>query len=374
MMAHALLDPLPNDQDEIRKIEGIPVRNLWLLMLYASDLFRVLDKSRKNVEENPDDIADLVAELLCYEVERRIRRNLSYGYQSQKKALNRIRGRVDLFTTERHQLLNKGKIACHYSKLTVDTARNRYVRAALEQLAKIVNSKILAHRCKSLATSMIRMGVIGQKPSDHEIFSGRFGRHDLNDRPMVATAKLAFNLVLPTEISGTHHLSSPDKNINWIRKIFEKGVAGFYKVVLPSTEWGVKGGRKLDWQIERESAGINKVLPLMQTDIILDHLISGHRIIIDTKFTSIFKQTQHKKERLDSGYIYQMYAYLRSQEKKEDPVTINASGLLLHPSIDKMVNEFVIIQNHEIRFATVDLGATAKEIRKQLLDIIKIEQ
>lgn len=34
-----------------------------------------------------------------------------------------------------------------------------------------------------------------------------------------------------------------------------------------------------------------------------------------------------------------------------------------------MINEEVVIQNHKIQFATVDLGATAKEIREQLLQV-----
>lgn len=46
-------------------IGRIPVRNLWLLMLYASELFRQLDRGKIAIEENPDDIPDLVAELLA---------------------------------------------------------------------------------------------------------------------------------------------------------------------------------------------------------------------------------------------------------------------------------------------------------------------
>ena len=42
-----------------------------------------------------------------------------------------------------------------------------------------------------------------------------------------------------------------------------------------------------------------------------------------------------------------------------------ARGLLLHPSVGDMVNEAALIQNHEIRFATVGFGATANEIREQ---------
>ena len=37
-----------------------------------------------------------------------------------------------------------------------------------------------------------------------------------------------------------------------------------------------------------------------------------------------------------------------------------------------MVNEAGVIQNHEIRFATVDLGGTAKEIREQLLQVLGV--
>jgi 5-methylcytosine-specific restriction enzyme subunit McrC len=62
---------------------------------------------------------------------------------------------------------------------------------------------------------------------------------------------------------------------------------------------------------------------------------------------------------------------LRSQEGNGDWLAEKASGLLLHPSVGDMVNESVVIQNHEIRFATVDLGATAKEIRQQLLEVLE---
>ena len=59
----------------------IPLRNIWLLLLYASELFRQLDDAeRAGVEDRPDDIPDLVAEILAHEVERRLARNLSYGW------------------------------------------------------------------------------------------------------------------------------------------------------------------------------------------------------------------------------------------------------------------------------------------------------
>jgi 5-methylcytosine-specific restriction enzyme subunit McrC len=103
----------------------------------------------------------------------------------------------------------------------------------------------------------------------------------------------------------------------------------------------------------------------------LEHLATEHRIVIDTKFNSIVIQGWYREDTLRSGYIYQIYSYLRSQEGRGDPFAENATGLLLHPSVGTMMNERVEIQNHKIQFATVDLAATAKEIRKQLLRIVE---
>ena len=109
----------------------------------------------------------------------------------------------------------------------------------------------------------------------------------------------------------------------------------------------------------------------MRTDIILEHSGAGRRIVIDTKFNSVVTRGWYREETLRSGYIFQIYAYLRSQEDNDDPLAANATGLLLHPSVGDMLKESVVIQNHEIRFATVDLSATAKEIRLQLLDALE---
>ena len=359
-------------QEQVGRIGRIPVRNLWLLMLYASDLFRDLENAKVAVEDSPEDIPDLVAEILCRQVERRIQRNLSNGFQSREAVMSRLRGRIDLLNTERRRLLDRGKVACRFDELTVDTPRNCFARAALEEISKIVRQPALAHRCRSLAASLRRMGVTGERPGRGEVSIDRFGRHDADDQPMVSAAHLAFNLALPTEDAGAKHLSLPDREINWVRKLYEKGISGFYDVVLSTRGWHVDAGKTIGWLIQRKSPGIDKILPSMRTDIILEHSDAGHRTVIDTKFNSVVTRGWYREETLRSGYIYQIYAYLRSQEGNGDPLAEKASGLLLHPSVGDMVNEVVVIQNHEIRFATVDLGATAKEIREQLLQVLEV--
>ena len=345
----------------------IPVRNLWLLMLYASDLFREIGREKVSVEDNADDIPDLVAEILVHAVEERLCRNLSSGFRHREAELNRVRGRIDLLTTERHQLLARGKVACQFEELTINTPRNRYVLAALDVIAGVVRQPALSHRCRKLANALKQRGVSGIRPTRAEVSTDRFGRNDANDRFMVAAAKLALDIALPTEDEGSEFLASPARDETWARRLFEKAVAGFYAVALQSSGWKVHAGKPLNWQITQKTAGIGAIFPSMYTDVVLDHVDDRRRIVIDTKFTSIIKKSRFRENSLDSGYVYQIYAYLFSQTGHGDVLADHASGLLLHPSVGEMIDETVVIQGHAIRFATVDLTATAAEIRSQLL-------
>lgn len=218
---------------------------------------------------------------------------------------------------------------------------------------------------------MKAMGVSGDAPTRAQMSADRFGRNDADDRFMVTAAKLAFDLALPTEASGSNVLSLPDREVTWVRRLFEQAVGGFYDVVLSPQGWRVQCGGTLGWQIEQRTAGIDKILPTMRTDVVLDHPAAGRRIVIDTKFTSIVTNGWYREETLRSGYVYQIYAYLRSQVGRGDSLADCASGLLLHPAIGQAVDETVVIQGQDIRFATVDLSASPADIRSQLLRLCK---
>jgi len=176
-------------------------------LLYASDLYRQLDVASKGaVVKNPEEIADLVAEILCHQVEKRLMRNLSSGYRIRNADLTRVRGRIHLLRTESHQLLNRGKVACQFEELTINT------RAALEKIAYIVTRKQVSCRCKSLALRFDRLGVVHGIPSNYKLYNEHLGRNDANDLKMLtaAAAELAFFLALPLEFSGSYLLPAID--------------------------------------------------------------------------------------------------------------------------------------------------------------------
>ena len=80
-----------------------------------------------------------------------------------------MRGRIDHLTTSRRQLPAKGQVACQFEELTIDSPRNRFVRAALETVARLVSQPALAHRCRGLGhptDSALGPGPAGDRP-DH---------------------------------------------------------------------------------------------------------------------------------------------------------------------------------------------------------------
>lgn len=353
-------------QESAGFIGRIPVRNLWLLLLYASDLGRYLGQFDAAVEESPD-LPSLIARLLAYAVERRLRRNLSRGYVRRQAILSRVRGRIDIKRTHTRDLLSLGRVAVRFDDHSIDTPRNRFVRAALDAISSRVADADLSHRCCRLAGDLGRLGVAGIRPSRADMSSDRLGRNDADDLLMMTLARIVFDMVLPSEEEGVHALTRLDRDEMIVWKVFERAVGNFYAAEIDSLSgWRVQQGRRLQWQYGAASSGIETVLPNMKTDIILENLSAGRRIIIDTKFTSIFSSTAYREAVLKSGYLYQMYAYLRSQENDGDPLSDDAEGILLHPTIDVNVDESIEIQGHRIRFVTVDLARPSLEILAQL--------
>ena len=355
-------------------IGKIPIRNIWLLLLYASELYQYLPRHRRvALEEAPDNIPDLVAEILTYAVERRLRRNLSFGYQRVNADLTRVRGSINFLRTECHQLLQRGKVASTYEELTVDTLRNRFVKAALLELSRAVNhrdNQKLVRKCRVASGRMARAGISDSPASMYRRRRQEFSTSRINteDREMLAAARLAFDLSLPTEDAGASRLAMPSyERESWA--LFEGAVRGFYAKNLGDKGWEVSRGSRTHWPVEPEQRTPRLILPSMQTDIVLKRPNPQHRIIVDTKFKSVMVRGRDGRETLRSGDIYQLYAYLRSQEKPCDQLSINSTGILLYPAIHAHVDDAAIIQGHEVRFATVDLTADSQSIRRRLLDV-----
>lgn len=347
----------------------IPLRNIWLLFLYAADLVRFKDAISVEAEAARD-LPELLARLLVRVVQQRLRRNLSRGYQAQHAVLSRVRGRIDTLVTASGQLLEQGRVACRFQEHTMDTPRNRLVRAALDYLAVMVDAPEVVHECRALSQLLGRLGVSSQKPSRAALATDQISRNETTDLLMVSLAKMVFEAFIPSEQAGRTHAMEVDADVHLVRRLFEKAVTNALRIQLQPLGWQVQHGRKLSWPIAQASDGITEHFPGMQTDIELVHPGQKRKLVIDTKFTHIFTDSRYKSEVLRSGYLYQLYAYLRTQEAQLQAQGIaHSEGMLLHPQCGQALHAYVDMQGHRMRFKTIDLMSTADVFEKQLLSI-----
>ena len=347
--------------------DKIPVRNVWFLFLYAHDLARFQGRFEADIEDSPD-FKSLIARLLCHVLETRLRRNLSFGYRRREDTLKRVRGRIDILKTHSRDLFRRGEIACRFEELTIDTPRNRLLRAALSALSGRLDDQALARRSKTLAGALGRAGVSGAMPSRAEMTSDQIGRHEAEDRLMVSLARAVFELVLPTEMEGVRSLLKAQREDTEFRKLFERAIGNFFAAELPREEgWRVYPGKNLYWPIGAASPGLCMYLPMMVTDIILENKQEDRRIIIDTKFTNILTKSQFGDgQRFKTGHLYQLYSYLRSQERDDDSLSLISEGMLLYPAIGFDVDEAAELQGHLVRFATIDLALPTNTVVERL--------
>ena len=351
--------------------------------MYASDFFRTRDDPAKRfgIEDNPEDIPDLVAKILIFAIKRRLLRNLSVDLERKQADLTRVRGRIDHIRTKRHCLLERGRIACSFDYFTADTPMNQYVKAALVKLSRIIKDKELKYGCRAYAAVLERSGVVKDPPMSilkTNRSSVAMARTNPEDKRMLDAAKLAHNLWLPTEEPGSLHLPIVDRNERWLRNLFEKAIGGFYKFRLPSSEWEVSRGKRIFWDKKSSTSMIETHLQDMKIDIMLERTDNKtdvkSRTIIDTKFKNILaKEKYYGEYKLHRKDMFQIYAYLRSQENESDPPSLYSSGMLLYPSVGSDMDESTTIQGHKIRFVTVNLNADSASIRKRLLKLFSVD-
>lgn len=357
-----------------RSHAGIPIRNLWLLLMYACDLASFGDRFDTLADESAD-LPELLARLLVWIVERRLRQNLSRNYVATSGVLHRVRGRIDWLRTEAGQHLNRGEVVCRYEELTADTPRNRLVRAALEAMAARLSKREVGRKSASLARLLAEHGVGAQRPSRSETARDRIARHDAHDKLMVAVAELTLDTVLPSETAGEAAATRLQRDEALLRRIFERAVAGFYRHELSAREgWRVMPQRQLKWPVTSATDGFRTLLPGMNADIIIEwggSQDADTRFVVETKFADALTTNAFERDVFKSGHLYQLYAYLQTQTGGGSHAADTATGILLYPVADRNLDEWGDLQGHRIRLATVDLTTSAQELKGRLLSLVQ---
>jgi 5-methylcytosine-specific restriction enzyme subunit McrC len=340
---------------------GIPIRNLWHMLLYAWNDYAITNQiAFSDVEESPT-LDALLASMLSKLIRQRLRVGLGRDYTNVKSQVKGIRGKINFPESLRRNSFEQGQAFCEFHQYQINVPKNQIIRSTLHQL--IQNKNLLSNELRALSKSLDGIDLI-QLNYDF-IHRTQLYENDRDYKLMLAICELIVQINFPADSSGDDTLPTLNRDEMTLHLIYEKFVANFYRLNLRG--WLVTAQKHLVWHETLP----NPLLPAMKPDLILEEKSSGRMLVIDTKFTTkSLVQNQWGKVEFDSSHLYQLYAYLKTQEHISEKHK-NAVGVLLYPSMSgKVLSEAIQLQGSSMRVESVDLGAEWQEIEKRLIEVI----
>lgn len=348
---------------------GIPIRNLWYMLMYA---WEEPPLERLGVLENIEDaptLDALLASILLKLIQQRMRIGLGRNYCEEKHLLRGIRGRINFTDSLKKNAFEHGQAYCDFEQYSLNVPKNQIVRSILMRLIQMgyfgpdtIRANELRQQLRWVTRAMDGIDLVELKLD--LIRRQQLGRNDSDYKLMLAICELIIERQMPNHMTGGTPLPALDQASMVMHRIYERFIACFYRIHLKG--WEVSPQKNIKWHEKMP----NDFLPLMRPDLVLEEKKTGRIIVLDTKFTTkSLTPNQWGSKTFDSSHLYQLYAYLKTQEHLSDQFRC-ASGVLLYPMVDKSrLSEKILLQDLTIRIETVDLTAPWVEIERFLLDL-----
>ncbi|HSL29495.1 MAG TPA: hypothetical protein VK900_09875, partial [Anaerolineales bacterium] len=327
---------MPTDIDPPSTEYGIPIRNLWHMLLYAWNEVpgsAVRGWAWETVEDAPT-LDALLASVLMQLMQQRLRIGLGHDYVEEQRPLRGIRGRIAFGETIRQRAMERGRIVCEIHGYSLNSLHNQIIRSTLARLLRVgqfgpnpAAAKEMQQKLRRLVRDLDGIDFIDVTPE--RIHRQLTGRSDHDYRLMLSICDLIVQRTMPAGEEGrlTSMVPAIDRELLVLYRIYERFVSNFYRLHLKG--WDVSAQKRLEWHTPEGS----ERLPMMVPDLILQEKTSGQIIVLDTKFTShSLVENQWGKPVYDSSHLYQIYAYLKSQEELSEAHR-TASGILLYPAV-----------------------------------------
>ena len=191
----------------------------------------------------------------------------------------------------------------------------------------------------------------------------QYNRNNQTYRMLISVCYLVIKGLLQTNTDGTTQLMDFLDEQRMCR-LYEKFILEYYRKEFPKL---TVNASQIPWALDD---GINDMLPVMQTDIMLSQ---GNKVlIIDAKYYGHTTQTQYDIHTLHSANLYQIFTYVKNKEAEPADVPYKVSGMLLYVRTDEAVqpNNSYQMSGNKISVRTLDLNQEFSEIAAQLNAIV----
>ena len=339
------------------KFAGVPIRNVWHMLVYSWKKLPLLKRWQPDVESAPT-LDGLFATILSNVVHERMRIGLGRSYTSATQLLNGVRGRIDFAQSVKQLSFQNARAVCHFQTFSPNVLKNQIIRSTLHYLAQQGDfgaDRSLASTLRSQIRRLVRdLDYIDLIELELDaIRKQELERDDHDYRLMFAICNIIVQRRMPTQTAGSKNLYAVERDEKFLWRLFEGFIVNFLD--LRMVDWTIHAQKTIYWPAEEEA----KFLPVMKPDIVMRHKGNSRVVVIDTKFT---------RDSFKSDQLFQIYSYLRSQEEVSEEHR-SAIGMLLYPSVGINFSEQVQIQGHNIIWQAVDLTKPWQDIETSLIQI-----
>lgn len=349
----------------------VPILNRFYMLSYVWGLARHGDLARYRAEDDFSGV-DILADWLLMDFARLRRAGFWREYRTRHEEISGVRGKIGFTASLARRSFENARAVCEFDEFTEDNAINQAIKAAVRRLWR--TRGVDADLKRRLAEALRLMSGIDDVALESVRFDFRLNRNNhYNYYHILKVCELVRDSTMPSEGRGEYQFIDPINSDRQLWEIFERFVYEFYKAKL-GRSYEVGRQKELRWGV----ADPNNLMPVMRTDTTIFGP-RGENIIIDTKFyQNYLADGPHGQRRLNTGNLYQMYAYLNHFKASE-----RLTGILLYPrpydSPSASERYSMPVQNGgrvteaELRIETVDLGQEWRQIEADLMQIIGVK-
>lgn len=151
-----------------------------------------------------------------------------------------------------------------------------------------------------------------------------------------------------------------------MNRLYEKFILEYY---IKEHQEIKASASQIPWALDD---GVGTLLPVMQSDIMLESKSGDTVLIIDAKYyTHTLAENRFNARMLHSANLYQIFTYVKNKDTDIGDGEHSVSGMLLYAKTDEELQPDNIYQmsGNKISVRTLDLNMEFSEIAKQLDDI-----
>tara|TARA_R100001143_G_C3361001_1_gene135698 strand:- start:2294 stop:3349 length:1056 start_codon:yes stop_codon:yes gene_type:complete len=343
-------------------LKQIPIKNIYYLLSYAWNKLDEAELTSTGIDDF-EEVVNLLGKVLANGCSYLFKRGLYRNYHSIENRIPGIRGRL-LIDQSLNDLSFQNKRAwCQFDELSHNTLHNQILKSTIRILLRMDEIDSSLHG--DLKEVYSRFSDVETIRLQIQHFNKvRIHRNNAFYGFLIQICRLIFESSALDEKSNNYQFRDFTRDHSKLAKLFEAFVFNFYQ----KKQRRFKVNRpQFKWPFISDNEEHNKLLPGMQTDIVLED--QERIIVIDTKF---YSQTFAIRKDYDSisfksPNLYQIFAYM---QHIPNPGNKKIEGVLLYPDVGDSVHATYKWEGQDLTFKTVDLDKEWRNIETELLDLI----